>query len=246
MCGRFVQIDATITRLQAIHDFEIRADTYAPHRHHLESYNVAPQRVIVVIRNTDGELVLDEMLWGIKPKWHKGSTQLLINARSESVEQKPTFRKLLNQRIAIPAEGFYEWKRDTQGSQRNGASRLNRTPFYFYRADGNPVLMAGIFEKSVDHETGELVESFAILTTRANTMMLRYHDRMPVILEPSQLDEWLGAANANALLDQVRVPPADEILMVHQVSNRVNSSRTEGPDLIAEVQGSAPSGSIFD
>ncbi len=168
MCGRFVQIDATITRLQAIHEFQTRPDSYPPHRRSLESYNVAPQRMVTVIKGTNGQLELDEMLWGMKPKWAKDRARYLINARSEGISEKKTFRQLLNQKIVVPAEGFYEWK---SGGASGSDLRLKKTPYYFYRSDGNPVLMAGIFEHSRDGETGEEIETFVILTTAANSMM---------------------------------------------------------------------------
>ena len=234
MCGRFVQIDATIARSQTLTDFQIQPDTYAPHRHRLESFNVSPQRVVVIIRDFNGELELDEMLWGIRPKWARESSRYLINARSESLTEKPTFKNLLNQKVVIPTEGFYEWKKN---ARIDVVTKTEKTPFYFHRADGSPLLMAGIFQRSVDHVTGEMVDSFVILTTRANTMMSLYHDRMPVIVPPAQVPEWLMEETTPALLERITRPPGNEVLITHQVSNRVNSSRTDGPDLIKEVNG---------
>ncbi len=231
MCGRFVQIDATITRLQAIHEFQIGTDSYPPHRHRLESYNVAPQRMVTVIKNINGQLELDEMLWGIKPKWAKDRAHNLINARSEGISEKKTFRHLLNQKIVVPAEGFYEWK---SGGASESDFRLKKTPYYFYRSDGNPVLMAGIFEHSRDSETGEEIEAFVILTTAANSMMSQYHDRMPVIVEPAQLPEWLSRETDNSLLERITAPPPNDTLKTYRVSNKVNSSRTDGHELIEE------------
>lgn len=240
MCGRFVQIDATIARLQAVADFQIRPDTYAPHRHRLESFNVSPQRVVVVIRASNGELRLDEMLWGIRPKWARDSSRNLINARSESLTEKPTFRNLLNQKIVIPAEGFYEWKKN--GGTDSGTKTV-KTPFYFHRTDGSPLLMAGIFQRSADPVTGEMVESFVILTTGANMMMSEYHDRMPVLVAPAQVSEWLLEETTPSLLARITLPPGNDVLITHQVSSRVNSSRTDGPDLIKEVDGPGPESS---
>lgn len=232
MCGRFVQIDATIARLQAVADFQIRPDTYSPHRHLLESFNVSPQRVVVVIKASNGEFQLDEMLWGIRPKWATESSRHLINARSESLREKPTFRNLLNQKIVVPAEGFYEWKKH---AIIDAGTKTEKTPFYFHRADGSPLLMAGIFQRSIDSVTGEIVDSFVILTTSANAMMSEYHDRMPVIVPPAQVSEWLLEETTPSLLARITRPPGNEVLITHQVSNRVNSSRTDGPDLIKKV-----------
>lgn len=244
MCGRFVQIDATITRLQTIREFQIRVDSYAPHRHRLESYNVAPQRMVMVIKAANGQLELDEMLWGIKPKWAKDRARHLINARSEGISEKTTFRRLLNQKIAVPAEGFYEWK---GGGAPGLGSRPKKTPYYFYRTDGDPVLMAGLFQRSADPDTGELIETFVILTTAANSMMSPYHDRMPVIVEPAQLSEWLLKETDASLLERITSPPPNEILTTHRVSNRVNSSRTEGYELIEEVrEAESPGRSSYD
>lgn len=231
MCGRFVQISSTITRLASILDFQQSMDTYAPHRIHIDSYNIAPDSKVTVIGALNGNLALTEMLWGIKPNWLRDSSRNLINARVESLLEKPTFRKLLNQKIVIPAEGFYEWQ--AHGSQQ---PRRPKTPYYFHRADNNPLLLAGLYEKSAERQTGELADTFVILTTNANAMMDPYHDRMPVILEPSQVAAWILTETGANLIREIAVPPSNNLLASHQVSTQVNFSRADGPGLIARVE----------
>ena len=94
--------------------------------------------------------------------------------------------------------------------------------------------MAGIFEHSRDSETGEEIEAFVILTTAANSMMSQYHDRMPVIVEPAQLPEWLSRETDNSLLERITAPLPNDTLKTYRVSNKVNSSRTDGHELIEE------------
>ncbi|TAN21164.1 MAG: SOS response-associated peptidase [Actinomycetota bacterium] len=231
MCGRFVQIDSTIARLKSILDFHPSLDTYAPHRHQIESYNIAPDSKVTVIRARDGNLALTEMLWGIKPQWFRDSSRSLINARAETLLKKPTFRKLLKQKIIIPAEGFYEWQTQ-QGQQKRRA----KIPYYFYRADDNPLLLAGLYEKSANPETGEVVDTFVILTTNPNEMMAPYHDRMPVILEPSRAANWIMAETTENLINEIAVPPSNHLLATRQVSTRVNFSGVDGPELIAGIE----------
>ncbi len=231
MCGRFVQISATITRLRSMLDFQQSADTYAPHRSHIDSYNIAPDSMVTVIGALNGNLALTEMLWGIKPNWLRDSGRNLINARVESLLEKPTFRKLLNQKIVIPAEGFYEWQAH-DGQQ----PRRPKTPYYFHRADNNPLLLAGLYEKSAKGQAGELADTFVILTTNANATMEPYHHRMPVILEPSQAASWILTETEANLIDEIALPPSNHLLALHQVSTQVNSSRTDGPGLIARVE----------
>jgi putative SOS response-associated peptidase YedK len=189
--------------------------------------------MVTVIKGANGRLELEEMLWGMKPKWAIDTARYLINARSEGISEKKTFKRLLNQKIVVPAEGFYEWK----SSGAPGPDlRFEKTPYYFYRSDGNPVLMAGLFEQSRDSETGEQIETFVILTTAANSMMSPYHDRMPVIVEPAQLPEWLLKETDNSLLERITATPPNETLTTYRVSNKVNSSRTDGHELIEEVR----------
>lgn len=231
MCGRFVQLDTTISRLEAIKDFQVMLDTYPPHRHRLESYNISPQRYVAVIRVQGNKPALDEMLWGIEPGFTKGKPLLIINARIEGIEQKKTFRNLLNQKILIPMEGFYEWKKAVSPNSGNRA----KTPFYFHRKDRTPMLLAGIFQTKVDKETAELTNSFAILTTRASSMMAEYHERMPVLVEPHQVINWLLCETTPTMLEEVSHPAGDSILAADQVSTKVNSTRNDGATLIEPI-----------
>lgn len=244
MCGRFVQIDATITRLAAIKDFKVETDTYSPNRRRLEGYNIAPQSTVVVIRkNADGKTALDTMFWGIEPPWERNSSRFIINARSEGIAEKPAFKNLLGQKIVVPVDGFYEW---TSGSHDAGQNRLKKTPFYFRRADGLPLLIAGIFKRTADAETGEIIERFVLITCSANSMMREYHDRMPAILETSQVKSWLVDDISSEQINHLSTPPANEVLIAHRVDAKVNSPRSEGPDLIREFAPSMPhNGQLF-
>ncbi len=145
-------------------------------------FNICPTQEIPVIRQDNHVRKVSTMRWGLVPSWAddlKISTRM-INARSETVAEKPAFRSALrNRRCLIPADGFYEWK--TEGKKK--------TPYWFRRSDDQPFAFAGLWDRWSKH--GAPIESCTILTTSANEVVAPLHNRMPVILSPSDYDIWL-------------------------------------------------------
>jgi len=150
----------------------------------------------------------------------------LINARSETVTEKPAFREAFKRsRCVIPADGFYEWKREGAGKQ----------PFYFALRDENLFGFAGLWDRWKD-ENGKVIESCAILTTEANEVLRPVHDRMPVILHPETYDEWLGEDIRNvSSLKELLMPYPSAEMIAYPVSKDVNSPRNQGEDLISRL-----------
>jgi putative SOS response-associated peptidase YedK len=188
------------------------------------NYNVCPTTEIAVVASEGGARRLRPMRWGFLPHWYKTPSDgpLLINARADTIAEKPAFRAAARERrCLIPASGFYEW-REEEG---------RKLPFYIYRADGAPMAFGGIWQ-TWDKGAAPLA-TCAIVTTDANAAIAAIHTRMPLILEPADWPLWLGEAGhgAAALLR----PAAEGVLAFHRVDPRVNSNRASGPDLIAPV-----------
>jgi len=190
-------------------------------------FNIAPTQHNLVLRKApqaSQTLETTQMRWGLIPSWSKrGQSQSpMINARSETVAEKPAFRAAFQRRrCLVPADGFYEWK------QRRGAS----IPFFFSLSDDSVFFMAGIWETWIG-EHGEQIDSYTVLTTHANALLAKFHERMPVILGAEQLSLWLESdmsrlplAERNELL-----APIDPGRMRCQPANPlVNNNRSEGP-----------------
>ena len=187
------------------------------------NYNVCPTNQVHVVRGDGGGgRRLVAMRWGFVPGWYKSPTDgpLLINARAETVAEKPAFgRAVRERRCIVPASGFYEWQ--------IGPDRA-RLPWYVFRADGAPLALAGLWQ-DWEHDDTRLT-TCAILTTEANQAMRAVHHRMPVVLEPADTALWLGEAGHGAAR---LMRPADEaVLRLHRVGTAVNSNRAEGSELI--------------
>lgn len=185
-------------------------------------YNVCPTQAVHTVVSEDGTRRLRSMRWGFLPHWYKTPTDgpLLINARAETVAEKPAFRKACRERrCLIPATGFFEWTKDKEG---------NRLPWHIYRADGEPIAFAGIWQ-SWEQDKQALV-SCAIVTTSANENMKKVHHRMPVSIEPDDWPLWLGEGGAGAA--RLMKPSGDETFAFHRVDRAVNSNRAQGPQLL--------------
>lgn len=199
MCGRF-SLTADGETLAAF--FELPALT-AP----LEPrFNIAPTQSVAIIRlSQGGARRLDLVRWGLVPHWSRDRrvSARLINARAESVHEKPAFREAMKRRrCLVAADGFYEWKRTGSTKQ----------PFLVRLRDGAPFAMAGLWERWRD-EHDQVLDSCTIITTRANALVAPIHDRMPVILPPETWDAWLARNTAElAPLRALLVPPPAEIL----------------------------------
>ncbi|MEL7126305.1 MAG: SOS response-associated peptidase [Pseudomonadota bacterium] len=188
------------------------------------NYNVCPTNAVHVIRSDAGVRQLGQMRWGFLPHWYKAPNDgpLLINARAETIAEKPAFRAACRERRAvILASGFYEWTRD-------GEARL---PWYITRTDGAPLAFAAVWQAwSAKGSDDPALRTAAIVTTAANRPMSAIHHRMPVILEPEDIGLWLGEQGKGAAR-LMRAAPEDA-LRWHRVSRAVNSNRATGPELI--------------
>jgi putative SOS response-associated peptidase YedK len=161
--------------------------------------------------------------WGLVPSWSKDLTigSKLINARAETVAEKPSFRAAFKRRrCLILADGFYEWQR------QNG----QKQPYYFQITDHQPFAFAGLWEHWETEET--VVESCTIITTEANEMLRSLHDRMPVILPPETYDQWLHSSTPVEQLQALLHPYDPESMQSYPVSTLVNSPSHENPDCI--------------
>lgn len=184
MCGRYV-LKSNPQRIREA--FGIEGPDTAHSEEWRPRYNLAPQQDAPVIRLMEGQRHLDLLHWGLIPRWAKdaGIGNRLINARSETVAEKPAFRAAFKtRRCIVPADGFYEWQQQASGKQ----------PFYIHRKDDALLAMAGLWEHWTSPD-GELMQSFTILTTEANTWMRALHDRMPVILEGAEVGRWLDTGS---------------------------------------------------
>lgn len=193
-------------------------------------YNIAPtQPVGFVRRGEDGSHRWELAHWGLIPSWSKDPSigARMINARSETAAEKPSFRAAMRRRrCLIPTTGFYEWKRMDGGKQ----------PYHIHLPNGGLFAFAGLWEHWAGADGSELV-SCTILTTEPNQMMAGIHNRMPTIIQPEDYDDWLGdGRDADAReLDRLRHllrPAADDLLVAEPVSRYVNSPSNEGDTCI--------------
>jgi putative SOS response-associated peptidase YedK len=204
------------------------------------TWNMAPRRDAPVVRRhpETGERHLDALNWGLVPHFTKELREARrpINARSETVATSGMFKTAFaKRRCLVPAAAFYEWRSAPDG----------KIPYAIARADGDPLAFAGIWEgwRSPD---GEVLRSFAILTTAANEQLSMLHDRMPVILEPADWPVWLGEVEGDPSV--LLHPAAESVLRLWPVDKRVGNVRNDGPELLephvppepAPVEATAP------
>lgn len=202
----------------------------------LPNYNVAPTtRILAIANDTTNHRRLGRFSWGLVPSWAKDSSGAarLINARSETVFEKPSFRPSIpGRRCLIPMDGFYEWR--TVYSEARPAKAV-KEPVHVSRVDGSPLAIAGLWStwKTPD---GGVLRTCCVITTAANGTMAPIHDRMPVIVEPSDWSDWLSRDIADpSRLNEIMVPADDSVLRVIDVSTRVNSIRNNDAELLVEV-----------
>jgi putative SOS response-associated peptidase YedK len=185
-------------------------------------FNIAPSQYIAGIRETDDtgrELAM--FRWGLVPFWAKDPAigNRMINARAETVAQKPSFRAAYrHRRCLVLADGFYEWKKEGEG----------KVPYFISLDNGEPFAFAGLWETWQSKETEEIIQSATLITTAANEFISTVHHRMPVILQPDTADRWL-AGDDELLADVAENSPK---FQAWPVDKRVNNARNEGEDLI--------------
>ena len=185
-------------------------------------YNIAPTQFVAAIRDNEQhqrELVM--LRWGLVPFWAKDPSigNRMINARAETVAEKPSFRAAFkHRRCVVLADGFYEWHREGDV----------KTPYFISLVNGEPFALAGLWEDWKDRKSGESLQTTTLITTTANDFMQPLHHRMPVILQPDTADEWLAGPNDYLQNAAERVPA----LRAWPVDRRVNNARNQGADLI--------------
>ncbi len=230
MCGRYVSA-------APVDDLAKYFSATTP-EHALEAnFNVAPTTEVYAVRADEGERSLAAMRWGLVPFWAKdlkiGSR--MINARSETVADKPAFRRAFTKRrCLLPADGFYEWQK-IQGQKA-------KQPFFIHRVDEEPLVFAGLYEfwhpkddEGNDIPDADRIVSCTILTTAANKTMAPVHDRMPVMLAPGVWDDWLDPASDHDFVASLMVPAPESLLTMYPVSTAVNSVRNNASELIERV-----------
>ena len=188
-------------------------------------YNIAPSQPVAIVRNTPaGGREMALVRWGLVPGWVKDPRlfKMLINARSETAAEKPSFRAAMrHRRCLIPVDGFYEWK-GAHGSKR---------PHLVRPRAGGPMALAGIFENWLGADGSE-IETMAILTVAANAAMSALHDRMPAIIAPEHFDAWLDCRPGTATdIVELLAPAPEDFLDIIEVSRALNNPRNEGPEV---------------
>jgi putative SOS response-associated peptidase YedK len=225
MCGRFI-----ISKFP--HDVARWFDTTGPLPNSRLRYNVAPTDQVAVVRfnSETKQRTLDTLRWGLVPYWAKGVKigYTMINAKSETVVEKPAFREAFkSRRCLIPADGFYEWaKLDAKTKQPYAIVLRDRSLFGF----------AGLWERWTDKASGEVVRSFTIITTTPNEVCAPIHDRMPVIVDPANYGKWLGEEPADPmrLLMMLKPFPAEQ-MECYPVGAAVGNVKNDEPGLLVPV-----------
>lgn len=224
MCGRFVS-KAEKKEIEKEFKVEIAdGNVLAPR------YNIAPTQMIAAITETENARELASFKWGLIPHWAKDDSigSKLINARAETLTEKPSFREAFrSRRCIIPASGFFEWQKQAKGAKQ---------PFYFYLKDKEVFGFAGLWEEWLDKQTGELTETCTIITTEANEVLKPIHDRMPVILKSNDYDFWLDqkVKDTDKLQDLLAPYPSAK-MESRPVSRAVNNTTTDSEELIAPI-----------
>lgn len=226
MCGRF----ALFTPTEKIAEtFGVTPTSAAGIPPAVPRYNVAPTQPVIAVRlDENGRRELTFFQWGLVPSWAKDPQMgsRLINARSETAAEKPSFRAAFKRRrCLIPADGFYEWQK------QNG----NKQPVFIHPADEDLFALAGLWEiwQSAD---GDALQTCTILTTTPNELMASIHNRMPVIVAAEDFDDWLDPGpQPDQALHLLRPYPAEK-MAAYPVSTFVNNPRNDAPECIAPLR----------
>jgi len=224
MCGRYFASQSP--------EIYRRFYGYAEQPNFPARYNIAPTQPVPVVLQENGRRQFRLVRWGLWPSWLKDPKgfPLVINARVETIQEKPTFRGALrHRRCVFLADGFYEWRREGTGKA------AIKTPFMIRRADGAPMVLAGLWENWLGADGSE-IDTAAIVTTGANGTMAAVHDRMPAILSPDQVEPWLDTRGIEpAAATALCRPCPEDWLTLDPVSPRVNDARNDGPDLVVPL-----------
>lgn len=223
MCGRFVK---TSTREELSRRFgfdDVPAGNLFDPR-----YNIAPSQEQPVLIISEDKRVVSQMKWGLVPSWSKDPKigYKMINARSEGIEEKPSFKNpLKKRRCLIMADGFYEWYKP---------DKKIKMPYFFKLKSGEPFAFAGLWD--LWSKGDEPLKTFTIITTQPNELMKPIHNRMPVILKESEESKWLDPeiTDYRELLSLLKPYPSEE-MECYQVSTIVNSAKNDNPQCLSAV-----------
>ncbi len=245
MCGRFAASREPAALVEEF-DVEVPPTTDLPAR-----YNIAPTNEVYVVRDGKPDETghhprrLDVARWGLVPSWAKdpGVGNRMINARAETVAEKPAYRRALSsRRCLLPADGFYEWQAPAEGVLTAAGKKPPKQPYFLHPADGTGLAMAGLYEwwrnpeVPDDEDPRAWLLSTTIITTAARDNVGRIHDRMPVAVLPEQRAAWLDPqTSGQEILAEMLAPGPAGFWDIYPVSTAVNSVRNQGPQLLDPV-----------
>jgi putative SOS response-associated peptidase YedK len=201
-------------------------------------YNIAPTDEHFIVRMKREEREALPAKWGLLNTWSKDAKRaaMQINAKAETLEQRPAFREAFEKRRCIvPADGFFEWT----------GPKDNRQPIWFHRADGGLLYFAGLYD-SWQPKPGEWQRTFTIVTTGANAVVEAIHDRMPVVLAKDDIDDWIGPGVPLGRVRELMAPAPASLLVPRAVSQKVNSVKNDTPDILEPVATQAALGVSVD
>jgi putative SOS response-associated peptidase YedK len=217
MCGRYTLIQSR----------KLFAETFGVQPSLFESYNIAPTQYAPVIWQPEASRELLSARWGLIPRWVQKPADFkanLFNARAETVGEKPSFKRpFTSQRCIVPASGFYEWKSDGGSKQ----------PYYIQPKDTPLLAFAGLYDHWQQDDSE--IYSYTIITTAANPFMAALHERMPVMLDAADFEQWLSPESEPEALESLLVPYMGE-LTAHPVDKRVGRVRENDAELIQATQ----------
>lgn len=214
MCGRFTLHTRDRITIKSLHPLDL---PFGPR------YNIAPSQTVLAVADFGTGFEARSLTWGLIPSWSTDGKGF-INARAETLEQRPSFSEPFRlRRCLIPADGFFEWKRTGR----------EKRPFYFQSNDESPFMFAGIWDTWRNH--GEVVTSCAIITTPANELVGELHNRMPAILLTDAQHVWLDPETTRVDLLRMLVPFPSEQMKMHPVSSKVNSPDNDTAELLVCV-----------
>lgn len=226
MCGRYTL--ATPAE-ELVEEFDVPYPTFELH----PRYNVAPGQMAPVVAQDRKGRRMGLLKWGFVPAWKDDPGRPLVNARSESVATRRSFRAAFeHRRCLVPADGFYEWMRpEPQGDPPASEARRGSIPYWIHPVEAGPLSFAGIWE-TWHGATGESTHGFAILTVDANAELAPVHDRMPVVVMGADRSAWLDPATPPDRLREILRPAPDGTFASRRVSPRVNRATDDDPGLI--------------
>jgi len=219
MCGRYSLTKPIKTIKEHFQAMTVFLD-------HSPRYNIAPSQTAPVVIQGDQDLELHGMRWGLIPSWAKEAKigHRMINARSETVDQKPSFRSSFKQRrCLIPTDGFFEWR----------VHENDKRPQYIHLNSDGLFAFAGLWSEWNEGE--KILQTFTILTTQANRQLKPIHERMPVILSEDTYLSWLDRQSSPDLLKTLLLPYPEGLLTHHEISKKINSPKNDTPDCLEAI-----------